>query len=163
MQFLRMHLLRRLTTASKFMSALTKIMKLWPKRWVTTALVVLAILYLTLVPRPLPDAGVEIPGLDKVVHAVMFGGLAFVACIDAAQRRRGSFGQVARGKAWFIALLSAVFGGLVEIAQMAMGAGRSGDLLDFVADCAGAVAGMLLAARVLALLSKQNGNDSGCF
>lgn len=145
------------------MSALTKIMKLWPKRWVTTALVVLAILYLTLVPRPLPDAGVEIPGLDKVVHAMMFGGLAFVACIDEAQRRRGSFGQVARRKAWFIALLSAVFGGLVEIAQMAMGAGRSGDLLDFAADCAGAVVGMLLAARVLALLSKQNGNDSGCF
>lgn len=145
------------------MSALTKIMKLWPKRWVTTALVVLAILYLTLVPRPLPDAGVEIPGLDKVVHAVMFGGLAFVACIDAAQRRRGSFGRLARGKGWFIALLSAVSGGLVEIAQMAMGAGRSGDLLDFIADCAGAVAGMLLAARVLASLSKQNGNDSGCF
>ncbi len=145
------------------MPALTKIMKLWPKRWVTTALVVLAILYLTLVPRPLPDAGVEIPGLDKVVHAVMFGGLAFVACIDEAQRRRGSFGQVARGKAWFIALLSAVFGGLVEIAQMAMGAGRSGDLLDFVADCAGAVAGMLLAARVLASLSKQNGDNTGCF
>ena len=145
------------------MPALTKIMKLWPKRWVTTALVVLAILYLTLVPRPLPDAGVEIPGLDKVVHAVMFGGLAFVACIDEAQRRRGSFGQVARGKAWFIALLSAVFGGLVEIAQMAMGARRSGDLLDFVADCAGAVAGMLLAARVLASLSKQNGDNTGCF
>ena len=62
------------------------ILNLWPKRWIATALVLLLILYLTLVPRPLPNTNIEIPGLDKLAHAIMFGVLAFVTSIDMARR-----------------------------------------------------------------------------
>lgn len=124
-------------------------MKYWPKRWVATALVILVILYLTLVPRPLPDNDIEIPGLDKLVHAVMFGGMAAVACVDTAKRGRNRFVALRRRQVWVVAVATAAFGGAVEIAQGVMGAGRSGDVLDFVADCVGVAAGVLVAAKGL--------------
>lgn len=142
------------------MRVVVKIMKYWPKRWVTTALVVLAILYLTLVPRPLPDNDIEIPGLDKVVHAVMFGGLAAVACIDAAMRGRNRFVALRRRQVWVVAMAAAAFGGAVEMAQAAMGAGRSGDMFDFVADCAGVAVGILSAMCALRAWHKQNSGVS---
>lgn len=131
-------------------------MKIWPKRWISTALVVLAILYLTLVPRPLPDNDIDIPGLDKAVHAVMFGGLAFVACIDAAMRGRGQYGTLPSRRVWGVAIAVAAFGGAVEIAQQSMGAGRSGDVWDFAADCAGVAIGILSAIGALRAWHKQN-------
>ncbi len=48
-----------------------------------TAVVVLAILWLTLAPKPLPDSDVHwFEGADKVVHGCMFGGLFFVMGLD---------------------------------------------------------------------------------
>lgn len=138
------------------MKIITGLMKIWPKRWISTALVVLAILYLTLVPRPLPDNNIEIPGLDKAVHAVMFGGLAFVACIDMAMRGRGRYGLLPSRRAWGVATAVAAFGGAVEIAQQSMGAGRSGDVWDFAADCAGVAVGILSAMWALRVWHKQN-------
>lgn len=135
---------------------ITGLMKIWPKRWISTALVVLAILYLTLVPRPLPDNNIDIPGLDKAVHAVMFGGLAFVACIDMAMRGRGRYAFLPSCRAWGVAIAVAAFGGAVEIAQQSMGAGRSGDVWDFAADCAGVAIGILSATGALRAWHKQN-------
>lgn len=135
---------------------ITGLMKIWPKRWISTALVVLAILYLTLVPRPLPDNNIDIPGLDKAVHAVMFGGLAFVACIDMAMRGRGRYASLPSRRAWGVAIAVAAFGGAVEIAQQSMGAGRSGDVWDFAADCAGVTIGILSATGALRAWHKQN-------
>lgn len=135
---------------------ITGLMKIWPKRWISTALVVLAILYLTLVSRPLPDNNIDIPGLDKAVHAVMFGGLAFVACIDMAMRGRGRYAFLPSRRAWGVAIAVAAFGGAVEIAQQSMGAGRSGDVRDFAADCAGVAIGILSATGALRAWHKQN-------
>ncbi len=135
---------------------ITGLMKIVPKRWISTALVVLAILYLTLVPRPLPDNNIDIPGLDKAVHAVMFGGLAFVACIDMAMRGRGRYAFLPSRRAWGVAIAVAAFGGAVEIAQQSMGAGRSGDVWDFAADCAGVAIGILSATGALRAWHKQN-------
>lgn len=114
-----------------------------------------AILYLTLVPRPLPDNDIEVPGLDKVVHAVMFGALAFVAVVDLARRGRGEYAPVSRRSCLYVAAASAATGGLIEVLQMAMGAGRSGDWLDFLADAVGAAAGAWLAAMALKAWRKQ--------
>lgn len=138
------------------MKIITGLMKIWPKRWISTALVVLVILYLTLVPRPLPDNNIEIPGLDKAVHAVMFGGLAFVACIDMAMRGRRRYGLLTSRMVWGVAIAVATFGGAVEIAQQSMGAGRSGDVWDFAADCAGVAVGILSAMWALRVWHKQN-------
>lgn len=58
-----------------------KILRLPP--WLLTTLTVLAILWLTLAPHPLPDNDIPtFEGIDKVVHACMFGGLYFMICLD---------------------------------------------------------------------------------
>jgi len=101
-----------------------------------TGIVVLAILWLTLVPHPLPESDIPLfEGADKVVHAIMFGGLAAVACYDCRRIFSGRFGI---GPALVVALVSGAFGGVIELLQMVMDAGRSAEALDFVADVTGA-------------------------
>lgn len=142
------------------MSIIAIILKIWPKRWVSTALVVIAILYLTIVPRPLPDDTINIPGLDKLIHAVMFGGLAFVASIDKARRSRCSFTMPSSKAVVIIVFATILFGGAVEIAQMLTGLGRSADWIDFVADAAGVVAGAWIAIIVLRRWIRRFGNTT---
>lgn len=125
------------------------ILQLWPRRWVATALVVLAILYLTLVPRPLPDNNIDIPGLDKVVHAIMFFGLAFVATIDFFRKRKGVYRHTNLRRLVEITVITTIFGGVIEIAQYMMNMGRGGDILDFLADGVGACAGAWLGQQFI--------------
>ena len=55
-----------------------------------TILVTGAILWLTLAPHPLPESDMPvIPGMDKVVHGCMFGGLYFILAFDALLWRIG--------------------------------------------------------------------------
>ncbi len=93
--------------------------------WVTVA---------SLVPAPsLPDVSIS----DKLNHFLAYGTLGFVF-LGALGRRR-----------W-----PAVLGGLallgagLELAQAAGSAGRTGELLDMVANLAGTAAGIALAAAV---------------
>lgn len=79
---------------------------------------------------PLPPAGAEvedIPGVDKLTHAVLFAGLALVA--GRAYRDRPRWGI-------FAALV--FYGGCIEIAQGRTG--RTPELLDLLADAVGAAA-----------------------
>lgn len=104
-----------------------------------TTIVVAAIFYLTLVPKPLPDNDMMlIPGMDKIVHAIMFGGLTLTAGVDMARRSHELTPVASRGLV-SIVIIVALFGGAIEIAQDAMNLGRGGDLLDWLADMAGAV------------------------
>lgn len=138
------------------MSLTAVILRIWPKRWIATVLVVLAILYLTLVPRPLPDTDIELPGLDKLVHAVMFGGLAFVACVDVSNRHSRLFVPLSVRASWLVAAAVALFGGAVEVAQDAMAMGRGGDVLDFLADCGGIAVGVVVARKMIRGRGNQN-------
>lgn len=123
--------------------------RIWFKRWLYTALTVIAIFYLTLVPRPLPDdMSFDIPGIDKFVHACMFGGLTFVACFDYAYRKK-RFAQLTVSTIAAIAGISALFGGAIEITQQQMGMGRGGDIYDFIADIAGCVIAALFLHFIL--------------
>ena len=112
-----------------------------------TIIVSLAILYLTLVPRPLPDLGPDLfEGMDKVVHALMFLGLAGALGLDYLRTKRGG---VTNGTPWLVigvaVLISIVCGGLIELAQGAMNIGRGEDFYDFLADVTGAViAGIIM-------------------
>ena len=76
------------------------------------------------------------PGSDKVVHALIFAALAGTA--------RWRFGAAAT-------VLAAVAGYAVvsELLQSALLSARSGDPYDVVADLVGALAGWLLARRLL--------------
>lgn len=66
-----------------------------------SSIVVIAILWLTLAPHPLPESDVPLfEHADKVVHALMFGGLVFALIIDREllrQRRYEQTGALPRG------------------------------------------------------------------
>ena len=119
--------------------------------WIVTSIVLVAILWLTLARTPLPETDMpSIPGADKVVHAIMFGGLTLVMCWDWDVSRSRA---LRRWQASVCALASITIGGAIEIAQGAMGCGRSADIMDFAADAAGALVAMYLVMRRIHSLS----------
>jgi VanZ family protein len=124
------------------MNALKRHLEALPP-WILTAMTLLAILWLTLFPDPL---GEETPmlfeGADKVVHAVMFGGLAYVMMLDWQRRRSWIKESIVRVVSY--ALVAAVVGIAIEYIQQAMALGRSFDVKDMLADAVGSVAAILL-------------------
>lgn len=121
--------------------------------------VVLAILWLTLAPHPLPVD--EIPvfsHFDKVVHALMFGGLVLVLVIDRElylHRRYLSLCRMPRRSVYPLVLFfigATLFGGCIELLQNAMAMGRGSDWFDFAADAIGALIFTLLSPRIATFL-----------
>lgn len=104
--------------------------------WIFTLITLLAILWLTLAPKPLGEEPPSFfPGADKVVHAIMFGGLTLVLLLDR-QRKRG-WKQVNIIYYLICATLSSILGIIIEYLQDNMELGRGFDFLDIVADIAG--------------------------
>lgn len=102
-------------------------------RWVSTVAVTAAVLYLTLVPHPLPRTGFHFwVHTDKLVHALMMCG---IACALALDLRRGD----RLSPKLIVTLIVAVtaFGGAIELAQHYMRLGRGGDMADLLADFVG--------------------------
>ncbi len=125
-----------------------------------SSIVVIAILWLTLAPHPLPESDVPLfEHADKVVHALMFGGLVFALIIDREllrQRRYEQTGALPRGSNLPALILIAVgvslFGGGIELLQAWMGLGRGCDLLDFLADTGGAFLSAVVSPSLASLL-----------
>ncbi len=113
--------------------------------WMFTVIVVIAILYLTLVPRPLPDMDIPLfPGIDKIVHAIMMMGMMWCICLDLARSHIAA--QIRPTKKLAIAFVATViFGGVIELLQGCMGLGRGEDIYDFLADAIGAFIGLITA------------------
>lgn len=130
--------------------------RIWPG--VLTAVVAGAILWLTLAPQPLPEADIPVfEGADKVVHGLMFGGLVFAMVFDReVWLMRHRLSPDSRKEKYFIALfflLAVLAGGGIELLQGAMGAGRSCDGADFLADAAGAFLSALVSPRIVRCLA----------
>lgn len=103
----------------------------WP-----TVIVVALILYATLFPDPVPvDDMPLIPGLDKLIHAIMFGGLTGAVAFDYSR----SHGCIRPPKSVMarIAVVSILAGGCIELLQGAMALGRGAEWADFAADSLG--------------------------
>lgn len=114
-------------------------------RWVSSVLVIGAVLYLTLFPKPLPDNDLQFwEHTDKVVHALMMLGVYWALALDI---RRGASLSVGFRVWLFLAVVA--FGGAIELAQMAMGLGRGASLGDFAADALGALLAALSAKGLL--------------
>lgn len=113
-------------------------------RFLTTAVVFAAILYFTLFPKPIGlDELPMFPGVDKVVHCIMFFALAASVHFDCARmvmfrKRRQDYVPVVS----FV--VASVVGGLIEIVQHVMHMGRSADAIDWAADCLGAAIGAVV-------------------
>ncbi len=105
--------------------------------WILTIVTILVILWLTLAPKPLGDEDLPLfPGADKLAHGLMFGFLTFVVLLDWARGR--DFRCVHTPVIFTTATLSTLLGVGIEYAQRAMELGRSFDVMDIVADAAGA-------------------------
>ncbi len=116
--------------------------------WILTAVCSVAIAWLTLAPRPIGDVEVPLfPGADKLVHGIMFGGLAL--CILLDRMRRGHRWHPFSWRQWLMAAAIASLAGLgVECCQLAMGYGRSFEWADWGADTVGAFLLPLVAGKV---------------
>ncbi|MDE6514321.1 MAG: VanZ family protein [Muribaculaceae bacterium] len=109
-------------------------------RWLLTALCVAAILYLTLAPHPLPDNDISFwEHTDKIVHAIMFGGLYFCAWFDIWRNKKAPLNL-----RLLLATGVTLFGGVIELLQRAMQQGRGAEWADLAADAAGALLGALI-------------------
>ena len=114
-------------------------------RWLLSAVCLALILYLTLVPKPLPDNDMQLcEHTDKLVHAIMFGSLYVCAVIDLWRLRR----YPPLRPALALALGVASVGGIIEMAQEGMALGRGGSVADFMADIAGIVIAWAVMRRI---------------
>lgn len=132
------------------------------RRYWPSAVTLAAVLWLTLAPQPLPDLDVPVfEGLDKVIHAVMMGGLTAAIMFDRRRcghwnLRKSDTGRqhiLTSGVVFWICLCVAVFSAADEWAQGALGMGRSSDFYDWIADMFGIIVAAFTApAAINALL-----------
>ena len=115
-------------------------------RWWPTAIVTLAILWLTLAPHPLPTTDTKwFEGADKVVHAIMFFTLTAALTLDASRYGR----HLTLALIGICATCVIAFAAIDEWAQGAMQFGRTSDPYDFLADCIGIFLAALLSLIIL--------------
>ncbi|MGJ5590301.1 VanZ family protein [Micrococcus lylae] len=107
--------------------------------WAWAMLLLLAVaVHLTVLYLPgeqVPEAGFQVPGLDKLVHVLAFGVPTFAAVV---------LGRSAR---WSLPFL--LHAPVSEWAQASLAAQRSGDPWDVVADVVGVLLGVLAGRRLL--------------
>lgn len=122
---------------------------------VLSGLTVALILWLTLAPHPTGDLEMPLfPGADKVVHALMFGFLTFVILLEIMRHRK--WAMLPLPLIAVVAFICALFGIGIEFAQRAMGLGRSLEILDMLADAAGAMGAGGIWAAIQEWFAKSN-------
>lgn len=81
----------------------------------------------------------DIPHLDKVIHFVFYFGFAVLAGLACRERKIMAVNR--RNDYLKIFLAALLFGTFIEVLQVTLTTWRSGDILDAVANSAGALAG----------------------
>lgn len=120
-----------------------------------SGITVALILWLTLAPHPTGDLEIPLfPGADKIVHGIMFVFLSIIVLLDIMKHR--DWQPLGLVTVSVVSLLCAVFGIGIEIAQRAMGLGRSFEILDILADTAGAVLGGGIWAVLQSVIAKPD-------
>lgn len=97
-------------------------------------MVLSAIAYLSLLREP----SISLPyviGMDKWIHAIMYLVLTLTLLWDSQQSP----------KLWWIAgVFSAIFGGFIEVLQEQFFYPRTGDWMDWLADCIGVIVAIIV-------------------
>lgn len=117
--------------------------------------VALTILYLCMMPSTDTGMDINIPNLDKIVHAAMYWALAFCISLNLYQEYTKFKSMVM--VMWAI-IIPILFGGLIEVMQDAFTVSRSGDPFDLLADAIGAILGYFFASWFVPRFFKQNEN-----
>jgi hypothetical protein len=116
-------------------------LKKYPLTWLT----IFAIIYLSFFKPPQTDME-TIPGIDKLVHTCMYGGLCFLLWIEYLRihrkidHRRMLIGGI---------LLPVTLSGIIELLQAYATEHRGGDWLDFAANSLGVVLATLVGYYIL--------------
>lgn len=117
------------------------------------------ILWLTLAPHPTGDLDIPLfEGADKVVHLIMFGFLTFVVLLETAKYRKWI--SLPLPLIGIIAIICACIGIGIEFAQTAMGLGREFEILDILADSAGAIGVGAIWAMVQNTFTEPDNDDN---
>lgn len=120
--------------------------------WWPTLTVVCVILYATLNDNPIGADELPIfPGADKLIHAIMFGGLFAAITFDRYRDGRG----MALKPLLITAAVCVVCGGIDEICQNALTSAREGDVFDFLADCCGIIIAFFAAPPAIRAVLKN--------
>lgn len=101
--------------------------------WLLSAVALALLLLLTLIPASDVPRGPDLPGLDKIIHFLMFGLTATALAIDMARQLK----RISVGRLIAIALCVSLLGAMIEWFQEIMQMGRSAETADLVADIAG--------------------------
>ena len=112
---------------------------------------------LTLMPaKDVPEVGWmdNIPNFDKFVHAVLFGGLAFLFCLPFIKShfsKKQKVNYLIR-----ISLAAVIWGITIEFLQKFYIPSRDFDLLDWAADSVGVIISFWFIILILKRIGKKN-------
>ncbi len=124
--------------------------------WLPSTLTLCVVLWATLAPDPMPEDVIPLfPGADKLIHAVMMGGLAGAYIFDYKRATTARGEKIPRRAVVVICVLVALFGIADEMAQSMMGLGRTSDVWDFVANIVGVIVAGFTAPSVVNWLFRE--------
>ena len=127
------------------------------KKYPLTLLTILTILYLSFFKPPQTDME-QIPGIDKLVHTCMYGGLCFLLWIEYLRiHRKINWKRMLIGGI----ILPITLSGAIELLQTYCTEHRGGDWLDFAANSLGVILAALIGFYILQpMFQKRNAGDS---
>lgn len=110
-----------------------RLLQFWP-----SLLTLAVVLYATWLPADIEPSNLPpIPHLDKLIHAVLFGGLCGAVIFDCKRRDRRA--RLGRRTVWRVVMAVAVFAVVDEVVQGLLPIVRPSDYVDLLADWFGIV------------------------
>ena len=121
------------------------------RKYPLSLLVIASILFLSLFNPPKTRLD-DISNIDKLAHVCMYGGLELIIWIEYL-RHHENLNWV---KILFFGIIAPIaLGGLMEIAQMKLTQGRSGEWADFIADSIGVLIGAAIGYFAIQTIFKK--------
>lgn len=112
------------------------------KKYPLSLLIIGIVLYLSFFKPPSVEIG-KIPGIDKIAHICMYGGLSGMLWLEFLRNHRQQ--RLVMWHAWVGAVVSPIlFSGLIELLQEYCTTYRGGDWLDFLANTTGVAIATLI-------------------